>query len=237
MDEIKRKPIIVRKPIITSYGRRNSDYNPEFLDKVTLLRKYTPLMQSIHKYFCSYVGILDQQADVDDLMSYIQLEFLNLAQKFDPKRGVDFPGYIKLNLRHKIYHYVTKSQKTQSYEQLIRQYGDEYPNSDVVPFDRPDESIQDDFDTVETLASIPWNQLEWIQRVIVLELLEQHKSLEQISEDYDIPLKDIKIRFDETCKLLENLNNPVAGTKENVKNEIIRDFNSSGFDTDTTVRV
>lgn len=224
MDEIKRKPIIVRKPIITSYGRRNSDYNPEFLDKVTLLRKYTPLMQSIHKYFCSYVGILDQQADIDDLMSYIQLEFLNLAQKFDPKRGVDFPGYIKLNLRHKIYHYVTKSQKTQSYEQLTRQYGDEYANTDAVPFDRPDESVQDDFDTVETLTSIPWNQLEWIQRVIVLELLEHHKSLEQIAEDYNIPLKDIKVHFEETCKLLETINNPVKGTKEMDNNESVGKF-------------
>ena len=49
----------VRRAITTPYNRRNADYNPCFLDKDSLLKRFTPLIQSIHRYFCSYVGILD----------------------------------------------------------------------------------------------------------------------------------------------------------------------------------
>ena len=228
MEGIKRTPIITRKAIVTSYNRRNADYNPEFLDKLTLLRKYNPLIQSIHKYFCSYVGILDQPSDIDDLLSYIKLEFLNLAQKFDPKRGVDFPGYIKLNLRHKIYHYVTKSQKTQSYEQLARQYGDEPTNTDVIPYDKPDDSVKEQFEVVEILASVPWNKLTKIQHDLVIEVLEKHQTLEQIAYKWQLPLKEVKQHFDSVCSLLEENNNPVKVSKETDEDEEFDGFRFIG---------
>ena len=200
---------IVRKAITTSYNRRNVDYNPEFLDKQVLLKKYYPLMRSIHKYFCSYVGILDQPYDVDDLMSQIQMEFLNLAQKFDPKRGVDFPGYIKLNLRHKIYHYVTKSQKLQSREQLIRQYGEDYS----LP-DKSDEKVADQFDVVEILASIPWHKLKQMHRIIVVDLIKNHKTLEQIARDHGYPIKEVRANFELVIDLLQSLQDDFLRKKE-----------------------
>ena len=205
---VRRVPIITRQAITTPYYRRNSDFNPEFLDKETLLRKYEPLIRSLHKYFCSYAGILDQPSDVSDLYSQIQLEFLNLTQKYDPKRGVDFPGYIKFNLRHRIYYYVTKIQKQNMCECLFRSFGEDNGNAEYPLLERPDESVSEEFNRVEAINSIPWNCLSEEQSILVEEVLQNHKTLDQISKIYGIAPKVIKDQFEELCELLINLNTP-----------------------------
>lgn len=202
---IVRKPII-RQSIIDPYYKRNSDYNPEFLDKETLLVKFDPLIRSIHKYFCSYAGILDQQSDVQDLYHQIQLEFLNLAQRYDPKRGVDFPGYIKLNLRHRIYYYVTKIQKQNTYEYLSKPFGCD--GGDYVwQADKPDKGVDEEFNRVEVLNSIPWDMLTEIQRTLVVEVLYNHMALDQVAKAYGMPVKSVKDQFDRLCEMLMKLHN------------------------------
>lgn len=199
---MKRVPVI-RRAITTPYNRRNADYNPEFLDKETLIRKFTPLIQSIHRYFCSYVGILDQPSDVADLYNQIQLEFLKLAQKYDPKRGVDFTGYIKFNLRHRIYYHVTKMQKRQASEQLTRQYGSgEELDLDTLAYDVPDEAASNEFFRREALASIPWEQLTPDQCELIHNICEDHMNLEEIAENHKVPIKSVQKQFDELCELL-----------------------------------
>ena len=205
------KPI--RQPITSTYYRRNADFNPEFLDKEALLKKYDPLIRSIHKYFCSYAGILDQQSDVIDLLSQIHLEFLNLAQKYDPKRGVDFPGYIKLNLRHRIYYYVTKLQKQQTHECLFRQYGEDATTDDLV-YDKPDESAENAFIRIEAINSIPWEYLSETQCMIVKEVLQNHRPLEQIARIHGISIKNLKEQFEDLCELLIKLNTSQDVNKE-----------------------
>ena len=111
---------IIRKPIHIPHNRRNARINPEFLDCDALLCKFAPMVQSLYKYFCSYCGILDQPSDCEDLYAQIQYEFLRLCHRYDPRRGVDFTGYIKFNLRNRIYYYVCKLQKYQITEQITR---------------------------------------------------------------------------------------------------------------------
>ena len=124
-DKIKRKPIM-RKAILTTSCRRNAQNHPEFLDTEALLERFEPLLRSIHKKFCSYDGVFNTAEDQADLWAQIQYEFLRLRQTFDPRRGVDFPGYLKFHLQQRVYHYVTKQQKLSNMEQPIKSYSDDF---------------------------------------------------------------------------------------------------------------
>ena len=105
MEEVKRKPIL------TVTNRRNAENHPEFLDTDALLERFGPLLKSIHRRFLSYQGIFLNSEDISDLYSQILFEFIRLRQSFDPKRGVDFTGYIKFHLQQRVYHYVMKKKK------------------------------------------------------------------------------------------------------------------------------
>ena len=168
---------------------------------------------------------MERPQDTADLLNQIQLEFLLLAQKFDPKRGVDFSGYIKLNLRHKIYYYITKIQKYQFNEQLARQYGDEPTNTDVVPYDRPDDNAAAEFTRVEALSSVPWEKLDESQAKMVEDILFKRHTLEQVAVDNHTSLRRVKEQFNSLCEYL--IQTHIDTTRERANNESIKDEHNS----------
>lgn len=199
-----------RKPIHIPHNRRSSQFNPEFLDVNSLLRKFTPLIQSLHKYFCSYCGILDQPTDCEDLYSHIQFEFLRLCQKYDPRRGVDFTGYIQFNLRHRVYYYVCKIQKYQTTEQLLKQVEDTTLPLDMVTaaplLQLEDLSIERELSKIEALASIPWKEItDELDKQIIQYILVNHSSLEELSKQKNISLRILKNKFNALCNKLISL--------------------------------
>lgn len=194
-----------RVPIVSSYNRRNQ-YNPEFLNIDFLIQKYAPLLKSLHRYFCSYSGILDQPSDIDDLYKQIEFEFIRLAKRYDPRRGVDFSGYIKLNLRHRIFYYVIKNQSQQKSELLLLQDADssESIEIDSLVNELYDESTEQATLRFEAINSIPWDEITSdLDKFIIMEILN-HKSLEEIAKEKRMNISTIKQRFDKLCNHLIN---------------------------------
>lgn len=196
-----------RVPIRIPHNRRNT-FNPEFLDKEFLLEKFTPLIQSLHRYFCSYAGILDQPADVADLYSQIQFEFLKLVQKYDPNRGVDFPGYVQFNLRYRVYYYVNKLQNRQNKEHLLfrKEHSDNPLDIDDVGdsvWDQPDESVERDIYRLEAIASIPWKDIpDESDRQLIHDILIEHKTLHEIALSRKVLVKSVQQQFNRLCEFL-----------------------------------
>lgn len=204
---------VIRKSILTTSNRRNAENHPEFLDTETLLERFEPLLKSIHKHFCSYDGIFDQPEDVSDLYSQIVFEFLRLKRSFDPKRGVDFPGYIKFHLQQRVYHYVTKKQKLANNEQPVKTYGE---NNEDQPVELEnfseliDEETEFNFEKSEALASVPWEDLSEEQSELLRDILINGESIESIAKRNKVSMKSVKSQLDELCDTLVyvyNLNN------------------------------
>ena len=220
---------IVRTPIIIEYNRRN-EYNPEFLDLDFLISKYTPLFKSICRYFCSYAGILDKPNDIEDLYSQIQLEFLKLVKRYDPRRGVDFPGYIKLNLQNRVYYWVTRLQKLQTTERLLFWSEENNEESDMEIdlyymnkqyYNLTDPSNEQEKFKIESLMSIPWEELkDESDREMVIDILN-HMSLEDIARKRHTLITSIREQFDKICNLLITVHNRNAGEIKCSENPII----------------
>lgn len=200
---------IVRKPILTTSNRRNAENHPEFLDTETLLERFEPLLKSIHKHFCSYDGIFDQPDDISDLYSQIVYEFLRLKRSYDPKRGVDFPGYIKFHLQQRVYHYVTKKQKLINNEQPVKGYGEEDEQSIELEnlSELIDENTEEEIEKTEAMASIPWEDLSEEDAELVRDILINKESIESIAKRKKVSMKSVKNHLDEVCDLLVELYN------------------------------
>lgn len=199
---------IVRKPIIIDFLRR-SEYNPEFLDVDFLLEKYVPLFKSICRHFCSYAGILDNSDDIEDLYNQIQLEFVKLVRRYDPRRGVDFPGYIKFNLQNRVYYWVTRLQKVQNTEKLVLSDDeDEDIELDIVDlnhiksyYNEVDSSSDQEKFRIEAIMCIPWEKLNEVDKDMVIDVLN-HFSLEDIARKRHTTIQAVRADFDRVCDLL-----------------------------------
>lgn len=210
MEEKEKNDEVVRKPILTASNRRNAENHPEFLDTEALLERFEPLLKSIHKHFCSFDGVFDQQEDITDLYSQIQLEFLRLRRSFDPKRGVDFPGYIKFHLQQRVYHYVTKKQKLVNNEQPVRTYGEDNEDQpiELENFSNlVDEEASSNFEKAEALASIPWDDLDEEQAQLVRDILINGETIESLAKRKKVSMKSIKQKLDDVCEVLIDLYN------------------------------
>ena len=207
------KEIPIRKPILTTSMRRNAENHPEFLDTETLLERFDPLLRSIHKRFCSYDGIFNTMDDVNDLWNQIVYEFLRLRQNYDPKRGVDFPGYIKFHLQQRVYHYVTKTQKVVNHELSVNNYNSEDDDEKrTLELENSSELIDertiDDMEYVEAIASIPWNRIDDPDKSqFIQEILINHVPLETYAKEQHIYLKAAKQKLEDCCQLLANIHN------------------------------
>ena len=215
MADIVRTPIIFNRVPITIEHNRRSEYNPEFLDLNSLLNKFSPLFKSICRYFCSYAGILDKPYDIEDLYSQIQLEFLKLVKRYDPRRGVDFPGYIKLNLQNRIYYWVTRLQKLQNTERLLFWSEDDDEESDMdidlyymnqQYYNLADPTNEQEQFRIEALMSLPWEKItDESDREMIIDILN-HMSLEDIARKRHTLIMNIREQFERLCDLLIQLN-------------------------------
>ena len=193
-DKIKRKPIM-RKAILTTSCRRNAQNHPEFLDTEALLERFEPLLRSIHKKFCSYDGVFNTAEDQADLWAQIQYEFLRLRQTFDPRRGVDFPGYLKFHLQQRVYHYVTKQQKLSNMEQPIKSYSDDFEEKPREIENMPelvDEETPAAMERTEAIESIPWDRLDESQAELVREIIFNKKLVETVAKERKVSIKSVK---------------------------------------------
>lgn len=199
---------VVRKAILTTSNRRNAENHPEFLDTEMLIERFEPLLKSIHKHFCSYGGIFDQPDDVDDLYNQIVFEFLRLKRSFDPKRGVDFPGYIKFHLQQRVYHYVTKRQKLVNNEQPVKTYG-ENNEDQLVELENFNNLVDEDtvleFEKTEALASIPWDDLSEEDAELIRDVLFNKETIESIAKRRKTSMKSVKQHLDSVCNRLIDL--------------------------------
>lgn len=201
---------VKRKPILTVTNRRNAENHPEFLETEALLERFEPLLKSIHRRFLSYQGVFNNQDDISDLYSQIVYEFLRLRQSFDPKRGVDFTGYIKFHLQQRVYHYVMKKQKVIQSEQPVKNYSDDF---DEKPLELEnvaelvDERTPQELERSEAIASVPWDKLSQQQALIVTEVLINRKSIEDIAREQRATIKSIRTQFEEVCEYLSDIHN------------------------------
>ena len=206
-DKVKRRPIM-RKAILTTSCRRNAQNHPEFLDTEALLERFEPLLRSIHKKFCSYDGVFNTPEDQADLWAQIQYEFLRLRQTFDPRRGVDFPGYLKFHLQQRVYHYVTKQQKLSNTEQPMRVYSDDFEEKPRELENMPelvDEETPAAMERTEAIESIPWDRLSEEQAELVREIIFNKKLVETIAKERKVSIKSVKTQLDEICELFRKI--------------------------------
>lgn len=192
--------MVQRKPITTVTNRRNVDNNPEFLDTETLLLRFEPLIRSIQRQFLAWNGIFANQADKDDLYQQIVTEFLRLRKSYDPKRGVDFTGYVQFHLKQRVYHYVMKKQKVTQREQIARIYDDEDTTEDETS-NPIDESVFEEFEYVEAMASVPWDDLNESQVEIMTLVFIEHKTATDIAHQRGCAIKAVKQEIEDLCDL------------------------------------
>lgn len=196
---------IHRKPIITVSNRRNSENHPEFLDTEALLLRFEPLIKSIHNKFMSYNNVFFGQEDSNDLYNQIVLEFLRLRKNYDPRRGVDFTGYIKLHLQQRIYHYVMKKQRLVQSEQVASgssDSGDVINDVNCMLEVVEDTSSIEEFERTDAVNSIPWELLNDEQSELVQHVFVEQKTVEELAKIRKSTIKSVKIQMDEVCELL-----------------------------------
>ena len=200
---------VKRKPILTVANKRNAENHPEFLDTETLLERFEPLLKSIYRKFSLYEGVFLNTEDTSDLYSQIQYEFLRLRQSFDPKRGVDFTGYIKFHLQQRIYHFVMKKQRVMLNECVVKTYSDDFDDK-LMEFENLSELVDENspasMERVEAIASIPWNKLDLEQSELIKEIIINQKTIEEIAKEKKVTIKSIKQQFDDLCSYLYKIN-------------------------------
>lgn len=178
-----------------------------YLDINKLIEDYSPLMKSIYKKFAKFNNLYHSYDDYEDLEAQIQFEFVKLCKEYNPTRGVDFPGFIKFHLQQRVYHHVTRLQRTRQKETVA--YGREYDGEmeESVNFDNllelADEDADKEFEKVEAIASLDWTALQskkhkWLVEAILLE----QKSLEEIAKEEGVSLKVIRLRLYSVCNIL-----------------------------------
>lgn len=180
---------------------------PEYLDVNMLFEQYQPLMGSIYSRFSKYNGLFNCSADYEDLKSQIEFEFVKLCSAYDPTRGVDFPGYIKIHLQQRVYHYITKLQRRTNTE--VTSYGKTFDDSDnnMMDFDNTTELIDEDsiraFERVEALASLDWRAIVGKKHKRLIEsILYEGKTIEDIAVQEGVVVKVIRLRLHFACERL-----------------------------------
>lgn len=98
------------KNVFNSIGNIYSNsFNVDFVkDPDKLIYQYHNLIYNLGK---KYAHRFSNETDRKALFSYIQDAFYTLVMEYDPKSGVDFPGYINRKLKDRVYFsYVNKLQ-------------------------------------------------------------------------------------------------------------------------------
>ena len=199
--------LVRRKAIVTVSNRRDAEAHPEFLDTDMLLMRFEPLIKSIQRKFLSYNGIFNCQADSDELYSQIVLEFLRLRKSYDPRRGVDFTGFIKFHLQQRIYHWVMHYQSVQQWEHNETDTyidDDDSDNYNSIITNTPDELSDYDQLVVEALSSLDRSLLSSKQNTLVDQILYKHMSDVDIARSRHTTITKVRGEITELCDLLSD---------------------------------
>lgn len=154
---------------------------------------YTPLILATYKRLHP---MLNSRTDKEDLMSQIRVLFARLVLEYDPRRGVDFPYYIKTMLNLRAYHYVTKKFKTKNREVLTESFtNDEFTFGEL---------SQDHFDDIINILS--WDsdfKMGKKQRKLFVGLLIEQKTLQELAEEEGIEVSVLHTRMHFLVKKLK----------------------------------
>lgn len=184
---------IVRQPLQTPYMRRDSEHNPEFLDPERALARFAPLIDSIVRQLKTWRSNNGSVCDPEDLRSLAQLEFLHLHSRYDPAYGVDFPGYIKFNLRRRVIYAIDRMQRRTGREMLAFS-PDGHRN--VLEL-TADNNAEDEMDRVEWVASVPFDAIEDADcRRIVSEVLVEGKDISAMARERGITVRSMAAKID-----------------------------------------
>ena len=159
-------------------------------DADALLKAYKPLILSTYK---KYHPTFRRKAEKEELMQEIRSTFIRLVYEYDPRRGVDFPYYIKRMLNFRTYHYVTKTAKQKSIELLHKtdSSGQSY-NAYSEGEDLETEELIDQFVELES-----WDDEFPIgkkQKQLFVGLIVEGKSLKQLAEEEGVEISILHTR-------------------------------------------
>lgn len=176
----------------------------DYLDIERLAARYEPLMKSIYKHFASYNNLFYSQDDYDDLWAQINLEFVKLCREYNPTKGVDFPGYLKIHLQQRVYHHITKLQRTKQREKTADTHTYDWDEEESFNLEAiADLASEYAFDKVEALDALDLSIFTDKRHKFLIEsVLFEEKSLEEIAADSGVPLREIKTRFNAACNKL-----------------------------------
>lgn len=93
-------PEDIRKPVQTPYIASKQHLQPGISWLGTCSCPVYDADREPDAQTAAYVRQVSDRAGSQDMRSEIQMEFLRLHSGYDPARGVDFPGYISMNLTH-----------------------------------------------------------------------------------------------------------------------------------------
>lgn len=103
---------------MVEYGRVEGTYAR---DADRLFEKYTNLRMSLYN---KYQGNFRNQETKNELMSYIDEQFVKLVKEYDINSPVDFPGYVKNKLTARVaYGFVRRKHRDRNREVIMRKEG------------------------------------------------------------------------------------------------------------------
>ncbi|QKE56523.1 RNA polymerase sigma factor [Bacillus phage YungSlug] len=152
-----------------------------------LLEDYKPLILATYKRFHS---TFKNKEDKEDLMSQIRFLFTKLVFEYDPRRGVDFPYYIKRMLELRTYHWVTKTLKQKNAEVITEGF-----TNDELTYGNLFDSLED-FERIIKLQS--WDDnftLGEKQKKLFIGLLVENKTIKELAEEEGVDASIIHTRM------------------------------------------
>lgn len=191
--EGQSEPAVKRKPVQTSYMRRDSEHNPEYLDAERALVRFSPLIENLMRKLRPWHSRYGSSQDMEDLRSIIQTEFLWLHYKYDPAYGVDFPGYIKMNLERRVRYCISRDHKKLGNEVLA--FASDVTGNYMESL--PDEKAEQEMNRVDFLASIPIEALEdAAHREIIRQVVEEKADIYTLAHRYNISPRSMAARIE-----------------------------------------
>lgn len=158
-----------------------------------LLRQYKPLILATYKRLHP---MFKNKEDKEDLMAEINSIFTKLVWEYKPKRGVDFPYYIKRMLELRTYHFITKQLKVKNKETLVESF-----TNDEITFGK---ELTNEEERVINMLSWDDNfNMGKKQRALFIGLLQDHKTLKQLAEEEGVDVSTLHTRLHFLIKKLK----------------------------------
>lgn len=201
---------VERKPFITKGNKRDAKNHPEFLDTETLYIRFKPLIISVFNHFSQYNNVFNSRAEREDLYNQVVLEFVRLTHTYNPRIGVDFPGFLKMNLAQRVSHFVNKESKKNANEYLTRNFLDSEVN-EIESFENSldliDTDTEDEQRRIEGINMLEGqiHQLSPEEQRLCRQVLLNHKSIQDIANEEGKSIYKVSKSFDELLLKIEDV--------------------------------